>query len=234
MVSPLHMRAALLDLIDREARHAAQGQPARIAVKVNALVDPEVIRALYRASQAGVQVDLLIRGICCLRPACRESGERIRVISIVDRFLEHARCFYFEAGGRQGGLAFVCRLECRATSSAGWRWRFRSRTLGSRRGSSRRCCSSASRTTSRPAACGRTESGAGPGAVRPAQPGSAARGGAEAAAAEEARCASWNRSRWDATGGPQAPALLTQVTGMLRLAGRRLRSGRLLRNMRTA
>ena len=101
MVSPLHMRAALLDLIDREARHAAQGLPARIAVKVNALVDPEVIRALYRASQAGVQVDLLIRGICCLRPGLPGVSERIRVISIVDRFLEHARCFYFEAGGRQ-------------------------------------------------------------------------------------------------------------------------------------
>ena len=101
MVSPLHMRGALLELIEREARHAAQGQPARIAVKVNALVDPEVIRALYRASQAGVRIDLLVRGICCLRPGLPGVSERIRVISIVDRFLEHARCFYFEAGGRQ-------------------------------------------------------------------------------------------------------------------------------------
>jgi polyphosphate kinase len=101
IVSPLRMRTALIELIEREARHASQGQPARIAAKMNALVDPEVIRALYRASQAGVQIDLLVRGICCLRPGLPGVSERIRVISIVDRFLEHERCFYFEAGGRQ-------------------------------------------------------------------------------------------------------------------------------------
>src|SRR5205823_13510538 len=99
MVSPLHMRGALLELIEREARHAAQGQPARIAVKVNALVDAEVIRALYRASQAGVRIDLLVRGICCLRPGLPGVSERIRVVSIIGRFLEHSRLWHFANGG---------------------------------------------------------------------------------------------------------------------------------------
>jgi polyphosphate kinase len=101
IVSPLQMRGSWIRLIEREADHAAQGKTARIVVKVNALVDAEVIRALYRASRSGVQIDLLVRGICCLRPGLQGVSERIRVISVVDRFLEHARCFYFEAGGSQ-------------------------------------------------------------------------------------------------------------------------------------
>ncbi|HWE25668.1 MAG TPA: polyphosphate kinase 1 [Myxococcales bacterium] len=96
LVSPLGLKQSILQLIDEEARAGAEG---RIVAKMNALADPEVIKALYRASQAGVHVDLLVRGICCLRPGVPGVSERIRVTSVVDRFLEHARIWHFHARG---------------------------------------------------------------------------------------------------------------------------------------
>jgi polyphosphate kinase len=98
-VAPVDLRDHVLALIERERQHAASGGRARIIVKMNGLVEPSVIDALYRASQAGVHIDLLIRGICCLRAGLRGVSETIRVVSIVDRFLEHSRVFYFENAG---------------------------------------------------------------------------------------------------------------------------------------
>jgi polyphosphate kinase len=100
LLSPFEMHRRMIAFIDREAANAQSGRPARIIAKMNALVDGEIIQALYGASQAGVKIDLLVRGICCLRPQCPGLSENITVRSIVDRFLEHSRLFYFENGGR--------------------------------------------------------------------------------------------------------------------------------------
>jgi polyphosphate kinase len=100
VVAPIGLHETILSLIDREAESARAGQPGRIIAKMNALVDAEVIRALYRASQAGVKIDLLVRGICCLRPGVPGVSDNIRVASVVDRFLEHSRISYFRAGGK--------------------------------------------------------------------------------------------------------------------------------------
>jgi polyphosphate kinase len=99
MVAPLDLAEKCLRLIEREAEHAQFGRPARIVAKMNSLVDKDIVQALYHASQAGVDIELIVRGICTLRPGIRGLSERIRVRSIVGRFLEHSRIFYFENGG---------------------------------------------------------------------------------------------------------------------------------------
>ena len=98
-VSPIDLAKNCIELIDRETSHARRKRPARIIAKVNALLDQPVIEALYRASRAGVEIDLIIRGACALRPNVKGLSHRIRVRSIVGRFLEHSRIFYFENGG---------------------------------------------------------------------------------------------------------------------------------------
>ena len=97
--SPFTLHKSLLALIDRETAMASQRKPARIIAKMNGLTEPNVVRALYRASQAGVKIDLIVRGICCLRPGIEGVSENIRVRSIVGRFLEHTRVSYFHNGG---------------------------------------------------------------------------------------------------------------------------------------
>jgi len=100
-VAPVQLRNRLTEMIDREAEHARNARPARIVIKVNALTDDQMIRSLYRASQAGVPVDLIVRGICCLRPGIPGISDNIRVRSIVGRFLEHSRMFWFQNGGQE-------------------------------------------------------------------------------------------------------------------------------------
>jgi polyphosphate kinase len=100
LLAPRDMAKTCIALIDREARHARRGRPARIIAKLNAVIDPPIIQALYRASRAGVEIDLIVRGQCTLVPGLRGVSSRIRVRSVVGRFLEHSRIFYFENGGK--------------------------------------------------------------------------------------------------------------------------------------
>jgi polyphosphate kinase len=98
LVAPLALREGIVRLIEEQAEKAQRGEPARITCKMNSLTDPRVIESLYEASQAGVRIDLNIRGICCLRPGLEGISENIRVVSLVGRFLEHARVFAFGQG----------------------------------------------------------------------------------------------------------------------------------------
>ncbi len=99
LVAPVSLRTRVKALVQREAEHARAGRPARIIVKNNAVADPAMIRTLYRASQAGVRIDMVVRGVCCLRPGIPGISERITVRSVVGRFLEHSRIYYFLNGG---------------------------------------------------------------------------------------------------------------------------------------
>src|SRR5579859_112410 len=99
--APFSLHQALLSKIEREAAHARAGRPARIIAKLNALTEPTVIRALYKASRAGVDNDLIVRGVCYLRPGVRGVSDRIKVRSIVGRFLEHSSVYYFENAGER-------------------------------------------------------------------------------------------------------------------------------------
>jgi polyphosphate kinase len=101
IVAPRGMRERFIEMIRREIRHKEAGRPARIFAKMNALVHPDIIAALYEASRAGVPIDLIVRGICCLRPGLAGVSDTIRVISIIGRFLEHSRAFYFLNGGQE-------------------------------------------------------------------------------------------------------------------------------------
>jgi len=100
LVAPHHLRHEMVYRIRREAEHAITGKPAGIIAKLNAMVDPEMVDELYAASRAGVPVQLIIRGICCLRPGVPGLSEHISAISIIDRYLEHARVYIFENGGQ--------------------------------------------------------------------------------------------------------------------------------------
>ena len=110
MQAPFTLHEAIISRLNREAKLAAAGKQGRVIAKVNALTEPRTIQALYRASQAGVEIDLIVRGICVLRPGIEGVSERIRVRSIVGRFLEHTRVFCF---GNDGKPDIFC-------SSADW------------------------------------------------------------------------------------------------------------------
>ena len=101
LVAPVNLKENMLALIERETRHRLKGRPARVVAKINSLTDLGCIRALYEASQAGVEIDLVVRGICALRPGVPGLSDNIRVVSIVGRFLEHSRLFYFANGGQE-------------------------------------------------------------------------------------------------------------------------------------
>ena len=101
LVAPVNLRERLVELVDREADHARAGRGGHLVFKMNALADERMIEALVRAARAGVQIDLLVRGICCLRPEIAGATERVRVRSIVGRFLEHSRIFWFRNGGAE-------------------------------------------------------------------------------------------------------------------------------------
>lgn len=117
LIAPINMRSSFTELIRTEIKHAQQGKPARIVAQMNSLEDTEICESLYEASNAGVQIDLIVRGFCCLRPGVPGMSENIRVISIIGRFLEHARIFYFRnaASTASRGRFFV--------GSADWMYR---------------------------------------------------------------------------------------------------------------
>ena len=126
LVAPINLRARMESLIRREIEHQRQGRRGHLIFKLNALVDRPMIKLLYQAAQAGVQVDLLVRGMCCLRPGVAGLSDNIRVTSIVGRFLEHSRIYYFRNGGQEEIYSGECRPHdpqprspCRGVVSCG-------------------------------------------------------------------------------------------------------------------
>ena len=117
LVAPVNMYARFLEMIEREAEHARAGRPARIVAKMNSLEERRICQALYKASQAGVRIDLIVRGLCTLRPGVPGLSDNIRVMSVIGRFLEHSRVFYFRNGARdeQDGDFYI--------GSADWMYR---------------------------------------------------------------------------------------------------------------
>jgi polyphosphate kinase len=117
MVAPINLRSEMEKLIRREIDHAKAGRNAHLIFKANAIVDPRFIELLYEASQAGVRVDLLIRGMCCLKPGIKGLSENIRVVSIVGRYLEHSRVYYFYNDGKEemymGSADLMTRIDHR-------------------------------------------------------------------------------------------------------------------------
>jgi len=124
LVAPLTMAESFLGLIRREQEHAQAGRLAHIVAKMNALLEPSVIDALYQASQSGVEVDLIVRGLSILRPGVKGLSERIRVRSIVGRFLEHSRIYHFANGG-DGEIYLAQRTGCLAIYLNAAKWSFR-------------------------------------------------------------------------------------------------------------
>jgi len=101
LVAPINLRSGMTELIQREIELQRKGEQGHLIFKINSLVDKQLIQLLYEASQAGVKVDLIVRGVCCLRPGLPGVSDNIRVISIVGRFLEHTRIYYFRNGGQE-------------------------------------------------------------------------------------------------------------------------------------
>jgi polyphosphate kinase len=101
LVAPVNLKEKTVELIDREIRHRQEGRPAHIVAKLNRLADKEIIEKLYEASKAGVKIDLIVRGVCMLRPGVEGLSENITVRNIIGRFLEHSRVFYFANGGEE-------------------------------------------------------------------------------------------------------------------------------------
>ena len=153
LVAPFELHDRMLKFIEREIENARQGLPARIIAKINSLAEPQIIEALYRASQAGVKIDLIVRGICCLRPGVKGLSENITVRSIVDRFLEHSRIFILKmpASRRSSSAAPI---GCRAISFGALKWFSQSRMASSGSGLSGRCWGQPWRTTPKPVFCG--------------------------------------------------------------------------------
>src|SRR5258708_34732257 len=110
LVAPFDLKKRIIEMIERERDHAASGKSGLMIVKLNSLVDQEIIEKLYEASCAGVKIDLIVRGICCLRPKIPNLSENIRVVSIVGRFLEHSRIYCFEIAGDP--IVYLSSADC--------------------------------------------------------------------------------------------------------------------------